>query len=304
MNYTEFREAILEALQGIVPKNITAKPVAVEKLNSCMRHGIMFEHEGVNYAPTIYLEPFYKSFQKGYSVEELAEELYCCYIEETGDVPECVQLLQQYETAKEYIFCKLIHIEENRKLLEEVPHRVFLDFAIVAYFEVNGEQLYKGSVLIKNTYLSYWDVSEEALLEYAIKHTKEAKRTMLCHMTEVLDSFCGNEEKEFMSCSGQEMYVLTNTEKYWGAIQIYFPEALDAVREKIKEDFYLIPSSVHEWIVIPAAQIPERDLLFTMVREVNESEVLEEEVLSNNIYYYSVDLQKIYIYEHRIDKND
>ena len=304
MSYTEFRELILEALQGIIPKNITVKLVSAEKLNSYVRHGIMFERAELNYSPTIYLEPFYSSFQKGCSIEKLAEELYCCYREETGQVPDCIQMLQQYEAAKAYIFCKLIHIEENRRLLAETPHRIYLDFAIVPYFEVNGEQLYKGSVLLKNTYLSYWKVSEEELLDYAIEHTKKVKGVLLRPMTEVLDSFLSEEDVEFAKHAGHEMYVLTNTEKFLGAMQIYFPDVLEMVSRRLKGDYYLLPSSVHEWIVIPAAQVLERELLFTMVREVNETEVLEEEVLSNNIYLYSASSQKIYIYQHIIDKND
>ena len=304
MSYPEFRELIFEALKEIVPEEITIKPVSAAKINSHIRYGIMFECAELSYAPTIYLEPFYASFQNGSPIEALAEELYCCYIEETGPIPECINRLGRFEEAKKNIFVRMIHIEENKKLLEETPCVKYLDFAIIPYFEVNDESFFKGSILLKNSYLEYWGIDEDTFMSWAIQNTKDKKNVLLRSMSEVLAEFLTEEDIEFSGKTDDKMYVLTNEDKYFGAVLIYFPEVLEMICQRIKEDFYLLPSSVHEWIIIPATQIDEKEVLFHMVKNVNESEVMEEEVLSDNIYYYSANSQKIYVYEHIIDKND
>ena len=194
MSYPEFREEVLKALRGMLTEDITVEPVQVEKLNSCIRHGVSFTKEGEMYSPTIYLEPFYQSFRIGRSIDFLAEELLRCYREETGQVPDCIHRLDSYETARPDIYVKLIHIDENRKLLKDTPYKEFLDFAIVPYFEVNDEQIFKGSVLLKNHHLEYWQVSAEEVLRHAIEYTREKKGVWFKTMSEVLKDIIFEED--------------------------------------------------------------------------------------------------------------
>lgn len=176
MTYPEFREAILYALEEIIPQGILVKPLETEKINSCLRYGICFTKEDVPYSPTIYLESFYRAFQEGKDIATLAGELLRCYEEETGEVPPCILDILRYESAKEHIFAKLIHIRENTRLLEEVPHITFLDFAIVAYFEIDSGEMFKGTVLLKHQHTKDWNITEEELLQWALRNTYDKKR--------------------------------------------------------------------------------------------------------------------------------
>lgn len=288
MSYPEFREELFQALQRIVPQEVTIQIVQTEKMNGCVRFGISFDREDLAYAPTIYLEPFYRNFQRGESLEKLAYELFECYREECGGVPECINRLQSYKSARADIFCRLIHIEENQNLLKDTPHITFLDFAIVAYFEVNGDEIYKGSVLIKDCYLEIWKITAEELIRNALDRTREQKGMLFMPMSEVLSRYIDERDGDIYDHAQKCMFVLTNTEKYLGAVQIYYPEVLSQIAEQLKDDFYLLPSSVHEWIIVPAAITAEEDMLLNMVRDINRLGVLAEEVLSNNIYFYSV----------------
>ena len=288
MKYPEFREELLNVLKSMVTKEVKVRLVQAEKLNGCMRFGVSFDSEGMKYSPTIYLEPFYRSFQRGKSIEEIAKELFACYEEELHDVPESVESLHSYESARENIYCKLIHLEENKCLLQNTPHIIFLDFAIVAYFEVNHEEIYKGSVLIKDYFLERWQITEEELINNALLRTKEKKEVFFRPMSEILYQYISEEDGDFYEYAQKGMFVLTNTEKYLGAIMVYYPEVLSGVASTIKEDFYLLPSSIHEWIVVPISTTSDEDELLRTVRDINHSAVLEEEVLSDNIYLYTV----------------
>lgn len=303
MSYPEFREEVLKALRGMLTEDITVESVQVEKLNSCIRHGVSFTKEGEMYSPTIYLEPFYQSFRIGRSIDFLAEELLRCYREETGQVPDCIHRLDSYETARPDIYVKLIHIAENRNLLKDTPYKEFLDFAIVPYFEVNDEQIFKGSVLLKNHHLEYWQVSAEEVLRHAIEYTREKKGVWFKTMSEVLKDIIFEEDGVLYERARDGMFVLTNKEKYLGAVLAYFPDILYDISTRLKEDFYMLPASVHEWVIVPDSQVEEEEVLFLMVKDINDREVLEEEVLSYNVYYYSMNSQKIHICKSKKVKN-
>lgn len=84
------------------------------------------------------------------------------------------------------------------------------------------------------------------------------------------------------------MYVITNKQNLYGAVCILYPDVLKDVAQKLDSDFYVLPSSVHETIAVPAENldINHASSLKAMVREVNQSELTPEEVLSDNVYYY------------------
>ena len=287
MDYIEFREEIFNILQGIVPEEISIKLVEAEKLNGCIRYGVTFDRTSGKYAHTIYLEPFFRSFEKGKSIDELARELLKCFEEEKSEIPECMDKFHSYDLAREHIYCKLINRKENQRLLQDTPHILFLDFAIVAYFEVNSTEVYKGSVLIKDKYIMDWGITTEVLFENALEQTRKDKGVKFISMEEVLAEFYSINDLECDRESNNNMFVLTNTEKYLGAVLIYYPEIMTGIAYMLEDDFYLLPASIHEWIIIPENAVSDRMYLLSVVRNINCYEVLEEEVLSNDIYLYS-----------------
>ncbi len=302
MTYPEFRETIFEILKEMLPKDVSIRLLDVEKLNNSLRHGILFTKDKVPFSSTIYLEPFFKAFVKGRDMYELAKDLLCCYEEETIELPKCVFDLSDYETAKENIFARLIHLEQNKNLLKDTPYLSFLDFAIVTYFEIDSEELYQGSVLLKDNLVKNWKVTKEELLLWALQNTKDKKEMLFKDMAEVLENHLSEEEKHIYRQQPSGMYVLTNTQKYFGTILVYFPEVLQKIHRMIGEDYYLLPASIHEWIVIPMSNAGDSNFLKQMVQQINRSELLPEEVLSNEIYFYNSDTQNIHICQSTNDK--
>ena len=91
------------------------------------------------------------------------------------------------------------------------------------------------------------------------------------------------------------MYVLTNTEKSFGASAVLFPAVLKAVREHLQSDYYVLPSSIHECIIIPADENLNPAALHEMVKEINEEHVAPEELLGDSVYFYSQKKQRLEI---------
>lgn len=91
-----------------------------------------------------------------------------------------------------------------------------------------------------------------------------------------------------------EMKVLTNTEKFYGAAAIiYGKDKIRGLAEKEGNDIVIIPSSVHECILFPYDESMPFELLNAMVNEVNTSEVKEEEILSDHVYMYDRQTDRI-----------
>ena len=63
----------------------------------------------------------------------------------------------------------------------------------------------------------------------------------------------------------------------------------DTARQEIAEklgDFYVLPSSIHEVMIVPKSTGRSLEELELMVRSVNSSEVEPDEVLSDHVYEY------------------
>ena len=88
------------------------------------------------------------------------------------------------------------------------------------------------------------------------------------------------------------IYLLTNTRKYLGAICIHYPGMAEQIGESLKSDYYVLPSSIHECLILPAEGFSEAQLK-TMVEEINETRLPPQEVLSNQVYYYDRNLRRL-----------
>jgi len=86
--------------------------------------------------------------------------------------------------------------------------------------------------------------------------------------------------------SGMSMYILTNSDRFYGDAVILYPDVLSDLREMTGSDLYLLPSSVHEFIAIPCCEGADEEGLINMVRSVNRTSVTEEDFLSDNVYIY------------------
>ena len=102
-----------------------------------------------------------------------------------------------------------------------------------------------------------------------------------------------------------KMYVLSNKLKNYGAACIAYPYILDMLAGVLKENFYVLPSSVHEVIIVPESSRIRQSELERMVREINETQVPEEEILSNHAYFYYAQEGKLQLgKEMCIDRED
>lgn len=267
MNYTEFMNAMLCEIRGQVDAQVRTELYTVTKNNGTRRTGILFKQEDSNLAPTIYLEEFYQKYLKGQQVPDLADSI-CSIYQEIRVKKTCdCQNLFDFNHVKEHIVYKLIRRDANEELLKQIPYEPFLDLAVVYYIQIDNTRFGSAAIQIRNEHLRYWRVEKEEIRRLAEKNTPWIYPVQIRQIVRF-------------------MYVATNEQCSLGAAVMRYPDFREKVRGMIRGDFYILPSSIHEVILVPESFGLEPERMQEMVKEINQTGVAPEEVLSDSVYYF------------------
>ena len=160
MTYTEFQNAVLERIKIIMGRNCEVTIREVPKNNGIRLMGISIMEKGSDICPTIYLESFYDAYKKGVELPSVVQDI--CEIYRQNMIIGTVnfEFFLDYSRVKSRIFLKMINYEENKEMLENVPHRRFLDLAVVCYYAYMNDLMGNGSIQIDNYLLSKWKITE------------------------------------------------------------------------------------------------------------------------------------------------
>lgn len=304
MEYREFEEIVIRRIKELTNESAEVTLHSVSKNNGIRLNGVVILRENEKISPTVYLEPFFEEYEEGGDMEDIVSRIIRLCNEQRDGFDFDVEDFRNIDKTREKIFYKLVNYEKNKELLLTVPYRRVLDLAIVYYVIVSCNELGSGSILIKNEHLEFWNISEEELFAYADSNTPKKLAREIKSMSEVIAEYAGRgnaaeidedgftaalieELNEFSEEAPIKMFVMTNKTGLNGAAVILYEGAVKSFAEKTGFDVYILPSSIHEVILVPATPAAEAGALLDLVREVNAGSVSTEEWLSDNIYYYS-----------------
>lgn len=249
--------------------NATAKEV--EKANGVVWTGIVVSTDGSNVSPTIYID---RMIEDGMTVDEIAEEVK--RIAHERAVPTLdMGVLMDWEYAKTHLRARLYNKATSAEISRSAERYGFEDLIIVPYLEVN-DLLKDGAVRVTAMLVNEWGVSVDEVLDVAEENSQQDTKVQT--MAEIMAEMMGLELPE--PDDAPQMIVVTNNSKVFGSYSII--PLLDYFRAKFPEGFAVLPSSVHEVIVVNCNE----DGLDNMVQEVNTSEVRAEEQLSDHAYRF------------------
>ena len=290
MEYKEFVEYIKMNAGYIAGEggNITINHVI--KNNGCEMDGLVIMEKGKDIAPTIYLDSFYELYTNGEHIKNIIRQIEVIYEQNKNNVTFDVNILKHFDTIKDKIVYKVVNYRSNEKLLEQVPHKRILDLAVVFYCLLDNEYGRSATALIYNNNLKNWNVTIDDVYKAALKNTPDLLHSKISSMAEIIKK-CGvnvdGEEVDLKDYVPSDMYVLTNESKLNGAACILYENVLYDFAQKLGADLYILPSSVHEVILLPKLSMFEKDELVNMVKEVNTEGVAADEVLSDHVYEYN-----------------
>ena len=289
-NYDEFCESI----KTEVANRVSECKVSIlrgKKINNVKKIGLVFEEKSLNMTPVIYLEKFYKEYLQGNNFNEIVKEIVLLYHEaKKGNIIDTEKLMN-FEDIKNKIGLKLINTENNREFLEFIPSIPFLDLSIIFYIIIETNPGGLAEKNITNEDMDIWEVSVQDLWEHALKNSSGMFSAVLQTMDGVIKERqgAGKEENLFTENIGKKdnMYVLSNQLKCYGASCIAYPGVPEMIWKILKSDYYIIPSSTEEMIIIPEHRISGSvEEWNAMLYELNSAHIEAEKVLSNHCYIY------------------
>lgn len=314
MNYIEFTEKIKEKVQMFMGAEYKVSVQKIEKINTKGLYGLVIWDQKQNMTPNIYLESFYEEYQDGKSMDVIANQIIDIYKTAKPKAPETFAHIHRFDEIKDKIYFRVVNFEKNRAILQKIPHIPVLDLALVFSVLVQRDKNGIGNVNISNELLADWNVDVEDIYKIARKNVSRLFPPMVKTMTDImkdimtkemiqngadedivqmLDLFLDDEDRG--GNKEEVMYVASNTDGINGASWLFYENELKQFHQRIGGNIYILPSSTHEIILVPSKKELLKEDLKEMVKEVNDSQVPEEDVLSYNIYHYDKETERIAI---------
>ena len=290
MTYKDFIEYIRSRAEKTAGKGGKTYINHIIKNNDTELDGLVILEKGHSIAPSIYLNDYYTCYLKGTSIDDIMADILCRYYRCKDSLNLDHEKFASFENIKDKIVYKIINKDKNEKLLREVPHETVLDLAIVYYCVVSQFEDRCATVLVNNKHLKMWNINDSDLAIAAASNTPRIMKSKINPIGDIIGDVesKGSNSKEQLDIPMEEtpMYVLTNESQFNGAACILYENLLYDFASSLGKDLYILPSSVHEVILVPKNDFLDKNELSNMVRDINESEVAEDEVLSDHVYEY------------------
>ena len=291
MKYQKFIETVKEHLKQELQKTVHVYPVL--KNNGTIYDGLVIEDPILNISPTIYLNPYYHRYLDGVSMEDIYEDILKTYQDNLPEEDFDITLFRDYEKAHERIVMKLVNAEKNKRLLQHVPHILVHDLAILFLCSVSNFSREYATILIYNSHMKLWDVNLSDLYEAALENSPKILPPRLDNLYDVFEHIT-HESLSFLE--ELNISILTNYIRVHGATCMVYPGLLEEIADIYEDDIVIIPSSIHDVLVFPKSNLPDGyslETLADMIQEVNETQLTDDEVLSDHAYCYHRDSKEI-----------
>ena len=289
MDLLTFIEKIKQGLEEFYGDRAEIRIEKAIKNNGIERHGITIKEKS-NMALVVYLEKFYEEYKRGKTTGEIIFEIVEINKKNRKEKSLDMDFFEDYGKVKKKLVYRLVNHEKNKKMLEGVPHIPYMDLEMVFYCETYDETLGNISILIRKKHIDLWGIDTEQLKEDAVENTQRILPALSMGLQQMIQ-----EEMQISIKNDTEeyAYVLTNLQSRYGAAAMLYPRALEKFAEMKNCNLFILPSSVHEVLLLPDRGEENLGFLMDMVRTINREEVSEEEILSDSVYYYDREKKEI-----------
>lgn len=234
--------------------------------------------------PTIYLEQLFEMYCDGMPYEYVLEKLANINKDVQKGTGCDISWLKNFENVKERICFKLINKVSNYSLLCNSPHRYFHDMAVVYYVLLEVDEEGFLSAQISNHLLDIWNITENDLWKLAYRNTCQLNPIRFSSLKTKLQVFLG----DFSSPHAERSYILDSHYSTFGAAHVLYSSELSRIAEEVGDDLYFLPTSIHEWFVVPASEMESAQEICEMASEYFATGLTEDElILSKNVYCYN-----------------
>lgn len=298
MNYQEFRDEVKKNIGMYLNtsgmENAKVEIETVQKINKKLE-GLKFVTENSKVCPIYYMDNLYKDYLSNGNFDltmvELIEKLKFSEMERPDfDL--------DFNKIKDKVILELVNSENNKGLLEYIPHRNIADLSVIYRWIIDAKNYGITSAIVTNQVAEEINLSENDLFKSASENLKKTSPATIKSLEEVVMGIMNDQlEKNDQGIEIDDpdsIYVISNTRKQYGAAAILDTELMSNIAEQMDSNIYILPSSIHECLLV-SDRFGEPEQLQQMVREVNSTEVDIKDKLSDNLYVFNKDTKKIEI---------
>ena len=277
LDYEQFKVVIATKLEELLLKS--KKPYGyrkevIHKINQDL-DSISLIGENIKMSPTLYFNNMYDYYNgTDASVEELALKAFETMLEGANQT-EITEELPDKDKFIENIFFQVINTEKNKTLLLDHPHREYLDLSIIYRYAVSLSDNDIATTTINYILMDEFKLTEEELYEAAYKNTRKILKPKV--VSPGLPGF----------------YMITNDLNIFGANGILYKDIIAKEAKKLGTDIYLIPSSIHEFLIQPVSDTLKPKDLKEIIKDANEHVIDPEDYLSDSLYIYKLETDTI-----------
>ena len=303
MNFEEFINTIKDTIKEYLPEDYRDAEVNIlenRKLNTNYT-GLTVTREGDTLAPTINLNNLFDSYSKHpeHSITAVMQEV-ASVIQHTPETFDIGRIMD-YDRVKKNIFMRLSAAEKNTDVLEHAPHIRKEDLAITFHIMLDQSDKGTATTMINDNMMEAYGIDLDRLYQDALLNSPVICPAQIENMGEALSRMMIEDmksagappeviqemEKDLKeSNKDNPMTIITNDRLVDGASAIFYPGVMDLVGERMKGDYFILPSSVHETLVVPDDGRVSLQELTDMVKEVNMTQVNPEDQLTDQVYHY------------------
>ncbi len=299
----EFAEAVKGKVMEMLGPDVEITISEMRKNNQVSYPCMAIRHPERRLAPNVKINDMYALYNNGHmDIEEIAEKIVAAYEGSECDTSDLEYLQTDPKKLYDKIIFRIVNYDRNRDSIDQYPHFKILDLAVMFCLTVSLPGKDSGDVKIDNRIASLLELDAKELLKYAVENTPKLFPMSFKNIDElILDILRKNNfpESAFplfardaeLGCHFP-MKVLTNSIGFYGAATILYPGVLEKVKEALGQEFYILPSSVNEVIIVPRNE-SGLDFFCDMVKEVNQTTVPPEEILSDRVYQYPEDFKEL-----------
>ena len=283
MNFEEFKAWVKENITSKDWKETSQVEISVvKKNNGVSKAGLSIREDEHDVSPLLYLDDYYIHYQNGELLENIIRNIRADYDKKVQMAAVKIPNLQEFENIRGRVIYRLVNYEKNKEILEDCPHIRLYDLAVTFRWVARIDDVGVSTSLITNKQVKEWGVSVNDLVLAARQNTPRLFPAQIIDMEEMLAGMVSF----ILYPSAIPMYILTNEQELNGASALLYGDILKDFANKKGADMYILPSSIHEVIMVPADRINDPTKLLSIVHDANTTVVSIGDVLSDSVYYY------------------
>ena len=293
MEFEAFKNTIMDLVSKEVEdrglEGISMKLTTVESPDG-MTDRLMVSVDDSKMSMAFRLKEIYQSVEDGEDIDHAVYKMVNTIEDNISFVKEKEQdvksFISDYEKVKDNTYLRLI--PGDSPILKSTPHRMIEDMALVVNVHLDSfsDENGRSCVVVSKPLMEMYGIDESQLFADAEKNSLANEPMVFKPLLDMVKDLISNEDIPNPEDVGIVTYIATNQSGFQGAAVAGYPDFCEKAAEVIGGSFYMLPSSVHEFILIKDDGTPKAKDLNRMIKNVNETVLEPRDVLAAQCYHY------------------